>query len=145
MYIYEELSYGNRGDSVDIVAEIYFFGVSTLAIEWYYESDLIVNNFRYSLSADKRVLSIVGVDTDILGLYTVLVNVDGMNAMDGTQLMFTGKNGALEKGIWPFLRLNYWCSHMHSTYNIMAFDMFVLPRMKPWLHFKMWLCTNRTT
>ncbi len=67
-----------------------------LSVAWFFQGMLLdtTNNPRYSVSVAEsgslQMLSVVNVNADVLGQYSVVVTVDGQNATDSVQLLHPG-------------------------------------------------------
>ena len=77
-------------------ASLYTSSFSTPTVQWYYQGSLIdtENNERYSTPSeeDSRLsLSVVGVASDVLGVYTVSVTVGGSTENATVYLEFPGE------------------------------------------------------
>ena len=79
------------------MATVHSSSQTALQVDWYYQGVLLdpASDTRYSEgvteSGSVHFLSVMNVDSDVLGRYSVVVVVDGRNATDTVWLMFPGK------------------------------------------------------
>ena len=93
--------YAVRGSTQDITATVFTSSQSSLTVAWYHQGTLLdpSSNSRYSVSMMEDLedggttytLSVLNVDSDVLGEYSAVVIVDGVNDTDTVQLMHPGR------------------------------------------------------
>ena len=96
VYFPENTVSAPSGSTAVLEASLYTSSFSTPTVQWYYQGSLIdtENNERYSTPSeeDSRLsLSVVGVASDVLGVYTVSVTVGGSTENATVYLEFPGE------------------------------------------------------
>ena len=94
IFIAEETLYAARGSTKQITAIVYSSGGSASQVDWYFQGMRLdpTSNPRYSVEENEDVhsLSVMNVDSDVLGQYSAVVTANGRNATDTVQLSLPG-------------------------------------------------------